>query len=179
MAGEVPSESIVALDDRPKRPRDTPVEELSPGLGEAAIGGLADKIMREVVGLLADRANEPSPLQLAKGGEKFSGVVTGEAYEIVKFQAAAVRCRPNKQVTRPFSEWSELSVDYRLYASSRSGIAAAMGTGELHRKQRVALALGKYARCVDITIDQMDQIRRFCGVQTGEGNLLQSSIAAK
>src|SRR5262245_60284647 len=84
-----------------KRPGNSPVKELSPWLREAAIGGFANEIMREVIGRLADRMHESSPLQLTKGGEKFSDFVTAEAREAVECDAAAVRCRQDKQVTRP------------------------------------------------------------------------------
>ena len=158
MIGEICGKRGVALARAIQGARDMPMKQLSPRLRDAAIGGLPDQVMGEVVGVVADRPHEPAPLQFAKSREQFGGVEARGAREIVRREGAAIGRRPEQHLARLFREPRELAGDNGLDGRSRFGLAAAMSAGKLQRKQRIALALGKDARAIERRIDQANKL---------------------
>ena len=168
MIGEVCGKRGVALARAIQGARDMPMKQLSPRLRDGAIGGLPDKVMGKVVGVVADRPHESPPLQFAESHEQLGGVEPRGAREIVRREGAAIGRRPEEHLARLFRQPCELAGDHGLDRRPRFGVAAPMRAGKLQREQRIALALGKDARAVQRGIDQANKLDRFFGAQRAE-----------
>ena len=137
-----------------------PMKQLSPRLRDGAIGGLADEVVGEIVGVVADRPHEAAPLQFAESREQFGGVERA-----ARARSSGVKARPlaaaqsstSRAVFRSRASWPAITASM---VGPGSASPRAMGAGQLQREQRIALALGEDARAVQRGIDQAHKLDR-------------------
>jgi hypothetical protein len=156
VAGDVRCRGAGGLGLTIERPRDMPVQQLSPWLGEGAIGGLPNEIVSEVMSVAADRAHESAPLEVAERGKKSRRIEARGARELVRREGAAMCRRPDERVAHLIRQRGELAGDDGLHGAARPGIAPPPRAGKLQRKQRMAVALGEDARRIQRRIDAAD-----------------------
>ena len=88
--------------------RDVTMKQLAAGLRDGAVGGPADEVMGEIVGILAHRPHQSAPLQFFERREQIRVVEPGGTREVVGRERARDGRGPQEHLASVISEARKL-----------------------------------------------------------------------